>query len=122
MTTPERAIAFIVAGVIALFLSWFLPQSKSPIYGWAASTLGIVGFIVETVGALVLGGSVVNLIVSAINPHPGILVEILARSVAVLVPLYLTVLSTQLIANIVRLIRGQRPNQIEWIKGYKRNR
>jgi hypothetical protein len=34
----------------------------------------------------------------------------------------LTVLSTQLIANIVRLIRGQRPNQIEWIKGYKRNR
>ena len=113
MNVPERAVGLIVIGLGLVALSWFRPREKSWLRDWGFPLTGFVGVFLGVVASAVLGVYLFRQFTSHFDPHPGFVVEVLGRVVAVVGPYYLFMICTQLIENIVRRMQGLKPHKIE---------
>jgi hypothetical protein len=122
MMVVERSLIGLLLGLIFVILARIMPPKLSSKREWAILLFGFGGFLLVNVSVLVLTQRLSNNALFAIDPHPGIVPEILAKSLAIIGAVYSVSIGSQLIENVVRKSQGLRPRKIEWVKRQKKPR
>jgi hypothetical protein len=117
---PTQVAAFAVMGVVLLLVANFPPQRKSWVREWAFPLLGLIGWLALLVAFAVSGAAATVGLAVAAKFRAGLIAYEAIGGVGAVAGMWAATITTQLIANLARIILGQRPRPIEWVKHWPR--
>jgi hypothetical protein len=111
-----RPLIFIAAGLLILFWGWF-PTKRDWVRDWAVPLLGLLGWLLLAVGAMVLGAKATAYLLFVSWPAVNDFVFQILCGLGGVGGLWIAVISTQFVENLARLSQGLPLEKIHWIKG-----